>query len=218
MKSVLARAVLLLPAAMALWWFVLKRASLWLLFKLAYVPLGLMVAPGGLPPVRVDPATREWTFNVAVGTSALNRQTGERQFVESTEFVVDEDSVAFFSSGWFAYLALAAAAGALTRPQVRQVLKGLAIETAVSVLSLAAFAYINGYGSVVQSPGSVSLYMWSLKYVYHLIYLVVPFAGPFAIAVLLHPRWRAAIGLPDPAPRAERRVKLRLPRRAARAR
>ena len=207
--SVIVRAAVLLPAAMAVWWFLLKRPSLWLLEKLAYLPLGLLVAPAGLAPIHVDPHTHDWTFNVAVNTYGHNPQTGETLFVSSLEFTADEDNVAYFASGWLAYLALAAAAGAFTRAQLPQVAKGLAIVTTVNILSLAAYAYINGYGSVINSPGGGNAYLWLLKYVYHLIYLVVPFAGPFAVAVLLHSRWRACFGSfaePDPPARPLRRA------------
>ena len=192
--TVLTRAAVLLPATMAAWWFLLKRPSLWLLEKLAYIPLGLLVAPGGFPPVHVDPLTHDWIFNVAVNSSGRNAQTGETVFIRSLEFRTGEDGVAYFASGWLAYLALAAAAGALARTELPQVAKGLAIITAVNVLSLAAFAYINGYGPVINIPGSTSGYLWLLNYLYHLIYLVVPFAGPFAVAMLQHRRWRECLG------------------------
>ncbi len=136
-----------------------------------------------------------------------NPQTNEALFVSSLEFTADQDSVALFACGWFAYLALAAAANAFTRAQAATVAKGLAIVTAMNVLSLAAFAYINGYGSVINGPGGGG-YLWLLKYVYHLIYLVAPFAGPFGVALLLHPRWRAGFGFlaegRAPAGRAQR--------------
>ncbi len=212
--SIIVRAVFLLPAAMAAWWFVLKRPSLWLLEKLAYIPLGLLVAPGGLPPVRVAPDTHEWTFNVAVNTYGRDQQTGQMQFVRSLEFTADEDGIAFFAASWFAYLALAGAAGAFTRSQLPRVAKGLGIETAINILSLAAYAYINGYGSVINSPGSTSGYLWLLQYLYHLIYLVVPFAGPFGVALLLHPPWREYLGFLDvEAPPAGQKKSPR-PRRA----
>ncbi|MBS1872676.1 MAG: hypothetical protein JSU00_05650 [Acidobacteria bacterium] len=205
--STIARAAVLLPAAMAAWWFLAKGPSLWLLEKLAYLPLGLLVAPAGLPPIQVAPVTGDWTFNVAVNTYGRNPQTNEALFVSSLEFTADQDSVALFACGWFAYLALAAAANAYTRAQAATVAKGLAIVTAMNVLSLAAFAYINGYGSVINGPGGGG-YLWLLKYVYHLIYLVAPFAGPFGVALLLHPRWRAGFGFlaegRAPAGRAQR--------------
>jgi hypothetical protein len=192
--TILARTAVLLPVTMAAWWFLLKQPSLWLLEKLAYIPLALLVAPAGLAPIQINPLTHDWTFSVAVNTYARNAQTGETLFIRSLDFTAGEDGVAYFASGWLAYLALAAAAGAFTRSELPQVAKGLAIVTAVNILSLAAYAYINGYGSVINSPGGSNGYLWLLKYLYHLIYLVVPFAGPFAVAVMQHRRWRECFG------------------------
>jgi len=221
--SVIVRAAVLLPVTMAVWWFLLKRPSLWVLEKLAFLPLGLLVSPGGMAPIQVNPVTHEWTFNVEVNTFARNAQTGETRFVSSLEFAADENSVAFFASGWLAYLALAAAAGAFTRSDLPNVAKGLAIGTAVNILSLAAYAYINAYGAVINAPGggaggNTSTYLWLLKYVYHLIYLVVPFAGPFVIAVLQHRQWRECFGFFEPpeSVQTKRRAESPVPRRAAR--
>lgn len=203
--SVLFKAAILLPSAMAAWWFLLKRPSLWLLEKLAYIPLGVLVAPAGLPAIQVAPVNGDWTFNVSVNTYGRNPQTHEMMFVSSLEFTADQDSVALFACGWFAYLALAAASNALTRAQLNTVAKGLSIVTALNILSLAAFAYINGYGSVINTPGGGE-YLWLLKYIYHLIYLVAPFAGPFAVALLLHQPWRDCFGfLAEPSTRPSSR-------------
>ena len=46
-------------------------------------------------------------------------------------------------------------------------------------------------GPVVNVPGSADPALWLYKCFYHLIYLVVPYAGPFGIALLVHPEWRA---------------------------
>jgi hypothetical protein len=192
------RAVLLVPGVLALWWFLLKPASLWLLRVVAWVPLLLLVAPAGLDPVRLDPATGEWMFNVAVNTTARNVQTGESQMVTSIEFAVAEDSVAFFACGWFSYLALAFSAAGFSRRQIKPVLKGAALQTCINVLALAAYVYINGYGVVINTPGSSDSRMWLIKYCYHIIYLVVPFAGPFAVALVVHRQWREYIGLSAP--------------------
>jgi hypothetical protein len=190
-ESIMARAVMLVMGAMAVWWFVLKGASLWLLRCLAFVPLGLLVAPGGLPPVKVDPASGDWLFNVAVNATGTNLKTGDRQYVDSLEFAVGEDSVAFFTCGWFAYLGLALSVGTRSRSHAKSIAKGIALQTGISVLCLAAYVYINGYGSVINTTNNHPVSIWLIKYAYHLIYLVIPFAGPFAIALLVHPEWRA---------------------------
>jgi hypothetical protein len=196
--SVIGRAMIYVPIAMALWWFLLKPASLWLLRILAWLPLSMLVAPADLDPIRLDPDTHEWVFNVAVNTSVTNPETGARQHFDSVEFAAPEDNLAFFACGWFCYLALALAAAGVSRGQAKSVLKGLGVQTVVNVLSLAAYAYINGYGSVVNVPGKAGLAVWLCKYFYYLIYLVVPYAAPFAIALLIHREWRAYFTIPEP--------------------
>lgn len=188
--SIILRAVILEPLAMAVWWFLLKGASLWLLRYVAYVPLALLIAPAGHPPVKVDAATGAWVFNVSVNAVGKNLNTGQQQHIESTEFSAGEDRVAFFASGWFSYLALALSTLPFSRRQAYRVSKGFALQTALSVLCLAAYAYINGYGPVINTTSDRGASVWLLEYVYHLIYLVIPFAGPFLVALLVHPEWR----------------------------
>lgn len=195
------RALLLVPLSMAVWWFVLKGASLWLLRVLAVLPLALLIGPPGYDPVRTNPETGEWLFNVEVNTTARNLQTGQMQAVGSIEFAVEPDSVAFFAAGWFSYLALAASAGGFSRRQARRLLKGVTLQTAINILGLAAYAYINGYGALANAQPNAPPQMWLLKYLYHIIYLVVPFAGPFMVALLMHPEWRAYFGAAEVAPK-----------------
>ena len=217
LDSVIERAIIYVPIAMAGWWFLLKPASLWLLRILAWLPLGMFVAPAHLDPIRLDPDTHEWVFNVAVNTSVKNPQTGERQRFDSVEFAAAEDNVAFFACGWFCYLALAFAAAGVSRRQAKSLLKGLGVQTFVNVFSLAAYAYINGYGSVVNVPGKAGLAVWLCRYFYYLIYLVVPYAAPFAIALLIHCEWRAYFTIPEQrlsrTPSADGAVKAGSPRK-----
>ena len=44
---------------------------------------------------------------------------------------------------------------------------------------------------MINTPHNSDPAIWLYKYFYHLIYLVVPFAGPFMVALLVHPEWRA---------------------------
>ena len=135
--SVIGRAVVLAPVAMALWWFLLKGASLWLLRILAWFPLAVLIAPAGLDPVRVNPNTHEWVFNVAVNTVVTNARSGVRERIDSVEFAAAEDNLAFFACGWFSYLALALSATGFSRRQAKNILKGLALQTGINILSLA---------------------------------------------------------------------------------
>jgi hypothetical protein len=196
--SVVTRAVVLLPVMMTLWWFVLKGPSLWLLAKLSFVPLALVVGPPGQAPIRIDPETKDWTFQVQVNAYGRNSKTNESQYVETLAFSAEADSLAFYASSWFSYLALALAAGGLWGGERRRVLRGLGIETGLNVGSVVAYAYINGYGSVLKTAATSGGQMWMLEYLYHLISLVLPFAGPFVVAVMLHREWQEYLGFAEP--------------------
>jgi hypothetical protein len=197
LNSIICRAIVFVPLAMALWWFLLKGSSLWLLRILAYFPLGMLIAPPDLDPVKVNPATNEWVFTVAVHAAVRNTQTGQRETINSLEFAAGQDSIAFFACGWFSYLALAFSAGAFSRKRAPDLLKGIGLQTAINILCLAAFVYINGHGVLINTPNNADPAVWLIKYVYHIIYLVVPFAGPFIVALLVHPEWRAYFSIAD---------------------
>jgi hypothetical protein len=206
-RSVIARACALVPLSLALWWFVLKSASLAVLRVVAVLPVGMLLAPSGLDAIKVNPDNGEWTFNVAVHMEAKNPQTGQIQAIESVEFAAEPDNVAFFAAGWFSYLALAVSAVGFDRREWRRVLQGLAWQTLVNVLGLAAYAYINASGTLQNTAGPVPPAVWVLKYFYHLIYLVIPFASPFAVALALHPQWRMWFGFDGPAQTVSARPK-----------
>lgn len=199
--SLIVRAAILVPAALAVWWFLLKGASLWALRNLAWLPLALLVAPAGHSPIRVDPQTGEWVCNVEVNTSARNQQSGQLEHVDSVEIALRKTDAAVYASGWFSYLALAFSAAPFSRKQAKRVLWGLGLQTAVNVLCLAAYVYILGYGTLINSPGSPDARVWWVRYFDHINTLVIPFAGPFVIAMLLHPEWRAYTGFASPAGR-----------------
>jgi hypothetical protein len=174
-----------MPFALAFWWFVAKPATLWLLRVTAWFPLAICLAPPDLSPVRIDAASGEWIFNVAVS----------RAGVSSIEFAAAADHVAFFAVGWFSQLVLAWAAEAGARSFAwKRILVALWLQTLLNVFALVVYVSINGQGGVLE-PGSSSA-RWLLSYAYHIVYLVVPFAGPFAIALACFREWREFLRLP----------------------
>jgi hypothetical protein len=195
--AVVVRAAVLVPLAMALWWLLLKGASLWALRVLAWLPLGLLIAPAGLDPIRLDPSTGEWLCNVEVNTVARNRQTGRSQAVSSVEIAIRDSDVAAYASGWFSYIALALSTAPFSRKQARRVLWGLGIQTGLTMLALTLYVYLLAYGTLINSPGSQDSRIWWVKYFDHINSLVVPFAGPFLVAMLVHPEWREYVRMPE---------------------
>jgi hypothetical protein len=203
--NVIGRAAVLVPLLLALWWFVLKGASLWSLRVLAWLPLALLVAPPGLDPIRVDPKTGDWICNVKVNTIARNPQTGQSQRVNSIEIAIRSSDAALYASGWFSYLGLALSAGPFSRKHGKRVLWGFGIQTVVNTLSLATYVYIIGYGSLISGPGISDSRVWWVKYFDHINSLVVPFASPFLVAILMYPEWRESAGLTWPVKTESRR-------------
>jgi hypothetical protein len=207
--SVIGRAAILVPAALALWWFLLQGASLWALRNLAWLPLAMLITPAGHDPIRVDPQTGEWVSNVEVNTAARNQQTGQLEHVNSLEIAFRKTDAAVFASGWFSYLALALSTAPFSRKQAKPlpwekaklVLWGLGLQTVGNVLCLVAYVYILAYGTLINSPGTPDARVWWVRYFDHINTLVIPFAGPFVIAMLLHPEWRAYAGFAAPAER-----------------
>jgi len=196
--NVIGRAVVLVPLSLALWWFLLKGASLWALRGLALLPLAMFVAPSGLTPIRDDPKTGEWLCNVEVNTVARNPQTGLSERVHSIQIAIRPSDVAIYASGWFSYLGLALSTAPLFWKQGKRVLAGLAIQTVINTLALAGYVYMIGYGTLINSPGSPDARIWWIKYFDHINSLVVPFAAPFLVAILMHPEWRERAGFPRP--------------------
>lgn len=188
------RTAVLTPLILLVWWSLLVAPSLWLFRWVAYAPLAIFLAPPGYAPIEVNAGTGEWVFNVAVNADGVNLKTGQPQHIDSVEFAVAPDNVAFFVSGWFTYLALAFSAAHGGRPNAKRLFRGIAFQTAISILCLSAYVYINGYGFIVKTTSNRPFSIWLLEDVYHIIYLVVPFAGPFLIAVIVHPEWRDCFG------------------------
>lgn len=68
-------------------------------------------------------------------------------------------------------------------------LKGFGLQVVLSIVALAVYAYVNGYGSAYSELGDKQT-VWWIRWVYHVDYLVVPFIGPFVIALFMHRPWR----------------------------
>ena len=214
--NVIGRATVLVPLSLALWWFLLKAPSLWLLRELAWIPLAFFVAPPGLDPIREDPKTGEWICNVAVNTVARNPQTGQSELISSIEIAVRVSDAAFYASGWFSYLALALSAGPFSRRQGKRVAYGLGLQTVINTLSLAGFVYILGQRTLAGTAANPGEQIWWIKYFDHINTLVIPFASPFLVAILMHPEWRELAGLTWPV-KTESAKPASRPRRKQRA-
>ncbi len=183
------RAILSCVVGLAVWWFALKRASLYLLFLAAYVPLLFAISPSGFKPIVINEQTHEWNFNIALNMNVPDPATGKMGHLGSIEYGTTEDSIAYFVSGWVVYLALSFAAGGFAKDRLMSTLKGFGLQVVLSIVALAVYAYVNGYGSAYSELGDKQT-VWWIRWVYHVDYLVVPFIGPFVIALFMHRPWR----------------------------
>jgi hypothetical protein len=198
-SSVAGRAAILMPLALAAWWFLLKGASLWALRVVAGLPLAMLIAPPAMAPIRADPNTGEWICNVEVNTAARDPRTGVLQHVNSIEIAFRPGDAAVYASAWFSYLALALAALPSFWRSPQRLLTGFALQTAVNTLAFVGYVYLIGYGTLINSPGSTDPRIWWVTYFDHINSLVIPFASPFLIAIGIYPQWRDCVGLPCPA-------------------
>ena len=184
------RAVIGCVLGLTVWWFLLKRATLYALFLLAFLPMDILIGPPALKAVAINSQTDRWVFNVALNIDAKDPETGKVQHASSMEVDATPDEIAFFVSGWFVYLALAFAVGGFGKKKLVSTAKGFAIQLAISVLALTVYAYVNAFGSVYADLGTRPGSVWFLKWLYHVDYLVVPFFAPFLIALIVHQEWR----------------------------
>ncbi len=181
--GLIARAAVCVLCSLGLWWFLFRPVSSTVLRNLVYIPLAVLLAPAGLAPVTVNPESGEWIFNVAVHHNGI----------ESIEFAAEPGTAEDFTAGWFSYAGLALAVGGFRRAKLSAGLKGLALQVAVSVLALTAFAYVSAFSAVAQEGALQG----ALGVAGYILGGVVPLAGPFAIALFIHPEWRTFFHRPQ---------------------
>lgn len=187
-RNLIFRAALLTTIVLSGWYWGLRQPSLEVLKAVSYFPLAVFVAPATERPVRVNPQTGEWVFQVSIEREVRNPSTGAMEQIRSIEFQAMPDNLAFFAVGWFTYLGLALSdRGLLREGGRRDVARGLAWQTGLNVVGVLVYVYTNGHGSMRQAGEDGS---WLLNYLYHLDYLVLPFCGPVAVAFSVHGEWR----------------------------
>ena len=121
------RAALACVLGLSAWWFLLKRASLYALFLISYLPMDILIGPPDLKAVSINTQTERWVFNVALNIDAKDPETGKVQHASSMEVDATPDEIAFFVSGWFVYLALSFAIGGFGKKKLLSTAKGLAV-------------------------------------------------------------------------------------------
>jgi hypothetical protein len=183
------RAVGLQLVLLGLWWTVLYRPSIGFLRLAAEVPFTFLTAHQSKSPLEVD-ASGDWNFSIPVDAIVRDStQSSSPVSVDSIDFAAPPESVAPFTTGWFVYLGLAFSVP-ISRNSLRRTLKGLLFQTAISALAVFIYAEVNARGTLAHMhrvPDSLGL--WFLNFVYHIDYLVIPYASPFLLILWTHPEW-----------------------------
>jgi hypothetical protein len=184
------RAVGLQLVLLGLWWTVLYRPSIGLLRLTAEVPFTFLITNPSKSTLEVDSSSGDWNFSIPVNAVVKDStQSNDPVSVDAIDFAAPPENVASFTTGWFVYLGLALSVP-ITRNSIRRALKGLAFQTAISALAVFTYAEVNARGALahmhrVPDP----LGVWFLNLVYHIDYLVIPYASPFLLILWTHPEW-----------------------------
>lgn len=184
------RAVGLQLILLGLWWTVLYQPSIGLLRLTAEVPLTLLLTNPWKSTLEVDPSSGDWNFSIPVNAVVKDSpQSNSSVQVDAIDFAAPTENVAPFTTGWFVYLGLALSVP-ITRDSARRTVKGLVFQTAISALAVFTYAEVNARGTLahmhrVQDPVG----LWFLNFVYHIDYLVIPYASPFLLILWTHPEW-----------------------------
>ena len=188
--QLLVKAVASQLALLVLWWTVLYRPSLGLLRLTAEVPLTVLLTNPSKSTLEVDPSSGDWNFSIPVNAVVKDSpQSGSPVQVDAIDFAAPAENIAPFTIGWFVYLGLALSVP-ISRDSIRRTLWGLLFQTAISALAVFTYAEVNARGTLahlhrVPDPGV----LWLLNFVYHIDYLVMPYASPFLLILWTHPEW-----------------------------
>jgi hypothetical protein len=186
----LLRAVGLQFVLLGLWWTVLYQPAIGLLRLTAEVPISLLLTNPSKRTLQVDSSSGDWNFSISVNAVVKDSpQSNSSVQVDAIDFAAPAENVAPFTTAWFVYLGLALNVP-ITRDSIRRTLKGLLFQTVISALAVFTYAEVNARGTLAHMhrvPDPVGV--WFLSFVYHIDYLVIPYASPFLLILWTHPEW-----------------------------
>jgi hypothetical protein len=198
----LLRGSTLLIGLLTLWWFVLLGPMLYLLKS----------AAGGFVLIEENPSG-DWTLRVPLEKTlpATPQQPVARQ-IRSVDFDMPRSDAITFTFSLPVYWAIILAAPGVRR-NLRPLLLGTALMSAVELALLLAFAQITARGAASQLAGTEDAAgKWVHQVGIYLVVNVLPYAVPFVIALSLHRELRGevfslgkAAEIPAPTPSGGRR-------------
>jgi hypothetical protein len=179
----LLRGSALLIGLLTLWWFVLLGPMLYL----------LKGAGGGFLPIQEN-LSGDWTFRVPLEKTlpATPRQPVAQQ-IHSIDFDMPRTDVIAFTFSLPVFWAIILAAPGVRR-NLRPLLLGTALMSAVELLLLLVFAQITARNVVSQlAGGEDAAGQWIRHVGEYLVVSVLPYAVPFVVALSLHRELRGEV-------------------------
>jgi hypothetical protein len=179
----LLRGSTLLFGLLTLWWFVLVGPMLYMLEAGAGVFMPIEESPSG-----------DWTVRVPFDASlpATPQQPVARQ-LRSIDFDISRSDVITFTFSLPVYWAIILAAPNIKR-NLRPLLLGTAVMAAGELALLLSFAYITASDGVSQMTGAEDATGRWIRHVgVYLVASVLPYAGPFVVALSLHRELREQV-------------------------
>jgi len=179
----LLRGSVLLIGLLTLWWFALLDPMLFLLKS----------AAGDFVRIEENPSG-DWSLRVRVEKTvpATDLQPMARQ-IHSVDFDMQRSDVITFTFSLPVYWAIILATPGVRR-NLRPLLWGTALMSAVELTLLVVFAGIMASGVAAQLAGSEEAGgRWIRMFGVYLVVNVLPYATPFVVALLLHRELRGAV-------------------------
>jgi hypothetical protein len=179
----LLRGSVLLIGLLTLWWFALLDPMLSV----------LKTAAGGFLHIEENPSG-DWSLRVALEKTlpATDLQPRARQ-IHSIDFDMPRSDLITFTFSLPVYWAIILATPGVRR-NLRPLLLGTALMSAVELLLLLAFASIMAGAAASQLAGShEAAGKWIRMFGVYLVVNVLPYAAPFAVALSLHRELRAEV-------------------------
>ena len=179
----LLRASVLLIGLLTLWWFALLGPMLFLLKS----------AAGNFVHIEEN-SSGDWSLRVGLEkvVPATDLQPRARQ-IHSVDFDMQRTDLITFTFSLPVYWAIILATPSVRR-NLHPLLLGTALMSAVELTLLVVFAEITAYGVAAQLAGSEAAGgRWIRLFGVYLVVNVLPYAAPFAVALLLHRELRGAV-------------------------
>jgi len=199
-RRFLLRGSILLAGMLVLWWLLLIGPLLAGLRVVTDLSLRCLPGANGDPAARALP-NGDWVFRVPVRSSWLASPAPDRRVptFRGVQLEIPRSSLILFTLGLPIVWALILSAP--TGPRIwRPLVTGTGAVAVLAIVEVLFFILFTVGKTLHLVTNGVAA--WLLDYAAYVNINVIPYAAPFAIALWVHPRLRAAVFLPDPETQA----------------